>query len=266
MTQAPSLSTPSTADVTDDWTALLTHAFELLLDRPLTEYDPDAEYAVYLDGNFIHEIDFDRDPAWVAPAALSGAEPVVWDYPPYDLGEPAIRLDASRSVYEITGAGLPPAFAADLAAACFTEGLIRGADLAPLLTRHGIDLNGPDFPGEWAVHLHRMVSDGTLFDAMRVATGLGHGPESLLEYEGEADEEWTERLAAVPHPGLRAHLAFFCTDGAEGLMFYPGDREDDENFTGFADCEEIARWDEGQNQFEFAVVRLSDTVAGRPTD
>ncbi|MEU3601372.1 hypothetical protein ABZ714_22025 [Streptomyces sp. NPDC006798] len=274
MTQAPSRSTTS-GPATDDWTALLTQAFGILLDRPLTEYDTDAEYGVYLGGNFIHEIDFDHDPAWVTPAALSGAEPVVWDYSPYDRGEePVIRFDASRSIYEITGDALPPAFTADLAAACFTEGMIRGADLAPLLARHGIDLNGPDFPGEWAVYVHRMISDGTLFDAMRVATGLGHGPESLLEYDGEADEEWREKLEAVPHAGLRAHLAYFCDDGTNGLMFYPtpihtatdpDEDADDEHCWPFDDCREVARWDEGQNQFEFFVVRLSDTVAGRPT-
>ncbi|MEV4360203.1 hypothetical protein [Nonomuraea sp. NPDC049625] len=46
------------------------------------------------------------------------------------------------------------------------------------------------FESDWTVCYPRLVSDGTLFDAMRVATALGTGPESLLPLEAEAAEEW----------------------------------------------------------------------------
>ncbi|MEV6040924.1 hypothetical protein AB0L65_58145 [Nonomuraea sp. NPDC052116] len=72
------------------------------------------------------------------PAALRGAEPVVWDCPIFDLEEPVPEFDASRSVFEFDKAGLPPEFAADLAAACFAGRLVLGGDLAPLLAHFAV--------------------------------------------------------------------------------------------------------------------------------
>ncbi|MEU0486709.1 hypothetical protein ABZ260_47040 [Streptosporangium sp. NPDC006013] len=246
-----------------DWKQQLADAFEILLDRPLSSYDPDAVYATYLGGNFIDEIGYNRHGGWVRPAALSGAEPVVWDYPPYDQGEPPLVFDASGSIFEFakSNSGLPPEFTADLDDASFSQGLIRGADLAPLLVRHELDLAGPEWSDKWYVCYPRIVSDGTLFDAMRVAVGIGHGPESLLPFEAEATEEWQEALAAVTHPRLRAHLSFFCTDGEEGLGYLREDRSGG-SILAEEGCSLIANWEEGQCQIEFAVVQLSDLVAG----
>jgi hypothetical protein len=64
--------------------------------------------AVRVGGNFINEIEYDQDAVWVSPAALTGAEPVIWDYPPYDVGEPPLQFDASQSIFEfIETANLP---------------------------------------------------------------------------------------------------------------------------------------------------------------
>ncbi|MEV6158000.1 hypothetical protein AB0L53_47435 [Nonomuraea sp. NPDC052129] len=66
------------------------------------------------------------------------------------------------------------AFADDVRAAATLDGvdlLIRGADLAPLLTRHGIDLTAEDlgdFHYSITATLH-LATDGTLLDALRAA-------------------------------------------------------------------------------------------------
>ncbi|NEB01371.1 hypothetical protein [Streptomyces sp. SID13726] len=241
-----------------NWRGQLTQAFEILLGRPLPGDEPGAVHAVYFGGNLIHETGFDRDAAWVSPAALSGAEPVLWD-----MGERPLEFDASGSIFEIvtSHSGVSPEFAADLGTACFARGLLRGGDLAPLLVRHGIDLAGPEWSDAWYLAYPRIPSDGTLFDAMRVALGIGDGPESLVEADVEVSEEWEEALSALPSPELRAHLALYCTDGDDGLMYLGEDRSGG-GLLEEEGCSLVANWEEGQSQVEFAVVRLSDLVAG----
>ncbi|MEU5400748.1 hypothetical protein ABZ348_15820 [Streptomyces sp. NPDC005963] len=54
-------SNPSSSG--DDWESSLTQAFGVLLDRPLSDFPPDADYAVYYSGNWLHETEVYRDPA-----------------------------------------------------------------------------------------------------------------------------------------------------------------------------------------------------------
>lgn len=253
----------TSAEISGPWLEQLAGAFEILLGRPLTSFDPGAVYATFFGGNLIDELSFARDTAWVNPVALGGTEPVVWDCPIFDLDEPLLEFDASRSVFEFDKAGLPLEFEADLAAACFAGRLVLGGDLVPLLARY--DLAGSDLRDTWTVCYPRMVSDGTLFDAMRVATALGTGPESLLPFEAEAAEEWREALAGAMPPELFAHLSFFCTEGDEGLMYLRTERSGGD-LLAEEGCTLIANWEEGQSQVEFAVVQLGETLAGpRPS-
>ncbi|PPK67421.1 hypothetical protein V5P93_005547 [Actinokineospora auranticolor] len=246
-----------------DWRRQLTEAFEVFLGGPLSDHAPDADYAVYLEGNLIHEVGFDRDPAWIRPSALSGAEPVVWDVPLFDDSDTPSTFDAARSIYEIHGVdpAAHPAFLADLAEVAFQDSLLRGADLAVLVDRHGIDLTDPAWADHWYVTYTRLTTDGTLFDAMRVALAIGDGPESLLDVDAEPEEEMAEQLEAVEHEGLRAHLGFFCTEGDEGMIFL-GDEWAGGKFLVDEGCAPIAHWEEGQSQVELTVVRLSESVAG----
>ncbi|MEV8630559.1 hypothetical protein AB0395_02790 [Streptosporangium sp. NPDC051023] len=246
------------------WEALLADAFGALLSRPLAGYDPGAEYAAYYHGNFFHETRIDRDPTWLNPAVLSGGEPVeVGDLYLYDMGEPPLRFDAGRSLFQFSSHGLPRDFAADLAAACFAPDVIRGADLAPVLWRHDLDLADPVLAENWHVCHARIASDGTLLDAMRVATGIGYGPGSLIPFEGSVDEEWESALAAISHPELRAHLRLGCCDAsdAEGLTYRGADAplgsllED-------GDCSLVAAWEDGHGQVDVTVVQLGAPVAG----
>ncbi|MEU9338123.1 hypothetical protein AB0D49_34070 [Streptomyces sp. NPDC048290] len=249
----------------DAWDRQLADAFEVLLGRPLAEFDPEAVYAVRIGGNLIRETGFAGDAAWVRPAALRGAVPVVWDVPLVsDAGLPA--FDASRSVFEVgMPEGRPCPLPADFLAAvrdvCFAPGLLRGVDLAPLAERFGVDLADPALAGSWAVFVPLLVSDGTLLDALRTTLATGRAPEDLLPFTTEPDEEWEEALEAVAHPGLRAHLGHFCTDGEEGLM----PLHEDIAWAGGLEeygCAAVTGWEDGFGQVDFTVVRLSGRVAG----
>ncbi|MEV7007375.1 hypothetical protein [Streptosporangium sp. NPDC051022] len=250
----------TTSDV--GWQALLADAFEALLGRPPAGYDPGAEYAAYYHGNFFHETRNDRDPTWLNPAVLSGGEPIeVGDLYLYDMGEPPLRFDASRSLFQFSSHGLSDAFAADLARACFAPDIVRGADLAPVLWRHDLDLADPVLAENWHVCYARIASNGTLLDAMRVATGIGRGPGSLIPFEGNADEEWAPALAAIADPRLRAHLSLGCCDAAEaeGLTYLGADVPLG-SLLGDSGCSAVAGWEDGHGQVDVTVVRLGAAV------
>ncbi|MFJ1706329.1 hypothetical protein [Kitasatospora sp. NPDC088346] len=266
---APDPSAPATAPTPggEDWNRQLADAFAVVLGRPLREFDADAVYAASVGGNLLYETGFRRDAAWVRPGALSGAEPVVWDCCLFDESGRTPVFDASRSLFEFLppdGAGtagttLPQDFATALDAVRLGPGLVLGADLAPLVAQYGVDLADPSLAGTWTVYFPRLRSDGTLLDALRAALDTGDGPEDLVAFTPEPDEEWEEALAVVAHAGLRTHLGFFCTDGDEGLMPLG-----DATASGLTDlgCEQVAGWEDGYGQFDITVVRLSDHVAG----
>ncbi|MGV9311277.1 hypothetical protein ACWDR0_03670 [Streptomyces sp. NPDC003691] len=255
----------TSAPVDTDWNRQLADAFAVLLGRPLSTYDQDAVYAASAHGNLMYETGFRQDAAWVRPGALGGAEPVVWDCCLFDDSDRTPVFDASRSVFELTPgnaeSALPAEFTAAVAAACFSSGLIRGADLAPLVQRYGVDLADPAFAGAWTVFFPRLLSDGTLLGALKAALDTGDGPGDLVPFEVEPAEDRAEALAAIAHPGLRAHTAYFCTDGEEGMMLLA---EEERGSAGLSEqgCEPIAAWEDGHGQIDITVIRLSPLVAG----
>ncbi|GAA3892972.1 hypothetical protein GCM10022243_67430 [Saccharothrix violaceirubra] len=251
MTSAP---TPS-----DDWRRQLTRAFGILLDRPLSEYPADASYGAFLDGNHIDEFDYNRAPEWVRPAVLDGTEPLELEIALYDVDRP-ILFDGAKSVFEFDGADeAHPAFAADLAEVAVGENLVRGADLAVLVARHGVDLADEAWSGRWYVTLPKFFSDGTLYDAMRVALSLGEEPGGTLSVDVEPDDAWAAELKSVEDPALRAHVSFFCAKGTNGMTFFP-DYTTDGLLTEDGG-EVIGYWEEAQCQVEVTVVRLSGVLA-----
>ncbi|MFD8598941.1 hypothetical protein ACFV1L_28460 [Kitasatospora sp. NPDC059646] len=255
------MTSPSIAAA--DWDRRLADAFGMMLGRPLHEFDPGAVYAAGVSGNLIREVEFDRDAAWVRPQALSGAEPVVWDCSLFDDSPRTPVFDAAGSVFAVPAEqdapALPEPFASAVAAACFAEGLIRGADLAPLVVEHGVDLAA--HPGSWAVSFARLRSDDTLLDALRAALDTGRTPEDLVPFEAAPEEHWEDGLAAVEPPELRDHLGYFLTDGEEGLR----PMLDDAPAWGLDayGCEPVIGWEDGFGQVDLAVIRLSGPVAGR---
>ncbi|MFE2044220.1 hypothetical protein ACFXAZ_25505 [Streptomyces sp. NPDC059477] len=251
------------------WDRQLAHAFGVLVGRPLDDFDPDAVYAAVLQGNALNESGFLREPDWVRPEALSGARPIPC---PFGLSGEAGRqplFDASTSIFEFwqcdsPRSPLPKDFAAALKAVCFAQSLVRGADIAPLLDRFGVDLTTPALKDTWEIYLPRLVCDGTLLDALRVALDTGRTPEELVPFTftfpTEPQEEWEEDLATIEHPALRTHLAYFCTDGEEGMM--PLCQDETTTLPEDEGCEPVAGWEDGHGQITITVIKLSPQVAG----
>ncbi|MEW1694334.1 hypothetical protein [Streptomyces sp. NPDC091278] len=249
------------------WDRLLAEGFAALIGRPLEEYGTDAVYAAGIGGNLMYETDFRQDLAWVRPEALSGAEPVVWDCPLFGEGDKVPAFDASRSLFEFPAlscarTALPPELAEALAAVEIGHGMVRGADLAPLLAAHAVDLADPAHAGTWTVYHAVLVSDGSLLGALKAALVTGDRPEDLIDFGTEPDEEGAEELAAVAHDGLRTHLGHFRSDGDVGMVtvteegLVPGVLHE-------LGCAPVAGWEDGHGQIDIAVLRLSDRVTGR---
>lgn len=251
-----------------NWRQMLAQCFEAFLGRPLSEYDPDASYgAYYWAGNFLNDVGFASDAGWVDPEALAGRLLVENDdIVMYDMGEAAPRFDAGASVFLFEDeSALPAEFVTELSAASFPsskpgERLLLGRELGTLLARHQVDLTDEAFAGAWYVLYPRIASDGTLVDALRAATAVDEGPDSLIDFDGEPDEHWEPYLADVAHPGLRAHLSFGCQDAGEASLRRVAD--DELSFWGLAGegCSMVAAWDETENQVEVAVFRLAGAL------
>ncbi|MER6579026.1 hypothetical protein [Nonomuraea sp. NPDC001023] len=223
-----------------EWEAALAAAFEILLGGG-PAVDPAARYGVYYASATFDEFLFPND--WATADALSGREaghlpdpdgahpfsPWTWRF---DLGGSLFWFDpdllaGTGSWGEDGHKGPRPfgdAFVTDLRAVSAVdeadeagEVLVRGAQLGPLLSRHGVDLTGGECEklNGWLTVLLRVATDGTLTDAMRAATFTERGPGHLvsvsdLRYARSAVQPWEGRLGAVTHSALRDHLRMLC--------------------------------------------------------
>ncbi|MER7212021.1 MULTISPECIES: hypothetical protein [Streptosporangium] len=267
----------------DGWSAALTGAFEILLGGEPT-VDPAAGYGVYYASDSLDEFLFPSP--WATPGGLSGREPRYLpdsdgEYPfspwtwRFDLGESLFRFDADL----LAGTGpwgadgykgsrpFDDAFVADLRTVSSIdeagEALVYGAELGPLLGRHGVDLTGEESErlNGWLTVLLRVATDGTLPDAMRAATFTERGPEHLVPiHDMSAEEPWEERLSAVTHPALRDHLRMLCLSERDarsrGGFYYGTDHWPWTDVLEAADCSLVAGWGFGESQAGVAVVRL----------
>jgi hypothetical protein len=223
--------------------------FAALVGRPLSEFDPKAEYAVYYGGNFLHESESLWDPAWLKPAALRGEELTGMDHLYLTPGECEYPLsfDASLSLFEVMADQVPEAVAEALAEVSLYDDeylVVRGRDLARVLERHSFDLTGPGPQKEtWCLRLARIASDGTLLDALRAATGVERGPDGL-----------------IAHKGLHKHLRGFRKEDSHDLQHqfeqtasgdWDGDEEAWERIGTL-----VTQWLGSVDQYEVTVVRL----------
>ncbi|MFF4416139.1 hypothetical protein ACFYY8_26745 [Streptosporangium sp. NPDC001559] len=272
------------------WSAALTGAFEILLGGEPT-VDPTAGYGVYYASDSLDEFLFPNP--WATPEALSGREPRYLpdsdgEYPfspwtwRFDLGGSLFRFDADLLAgTEPWGAdgykGPRPfddAFVADLRTVSppgeAGEALVCGAELGPLLGRHGVDLTGEDSEklNGWLTVLLRVATDGTLTDAMRAATFTERGPEHLVPtHDMSAGEPWEERLGAVTHPALRDHLRMLCLSErdarSKGGFYYGTGHWPWTDVLEVAGCSLVAGWGFGESQAGVAVVRLPTEPGAR---
>ncbi|MFG1680199.1 hypothetical protein ACGFNP_08490 [Nonomuraea sp. NPDC049269] len=256
------------ANTSHDWQASLEQAFGVLLSRPLPSFDPAGAYAAYYGGNWLYETDARTDAAWLDPAALTGETTLVMEHLLLngEMDYAPLRFDAKESWFGVDPQGLPEDFARDVDAMSLpSSDLIRGADLGQLLQRHRVDLTAPHLPEDvWCLYQARIASNGTLLDALRVATGIGVGSASLVPYEDKIDAEGEERIAAVADAALRAHLRGFCDPSPIADLSYLG--ADADNPLEKFECSVVAGCVGAIDQYEITVVQLSDLLSGdRPT-
>ncbi|GAB1821743.1 hypothetical protein [Herbidospora sp. RD11066] len=218
------------------WDTALTQAFGSLLGRPLADHDPASVYGAFYGGNWLYETELDRDPGWVTPEALSGSETV--SHPEVLIlldGYTPLRFDASRSLFEVDPADFDEGAVA--AVSVFAKpGIVRGADLAGLLAGH------PGEPG-WTVWQACIASDGTLLGALKAATAIGDGPESLIP----PSDEPTEKAAL-------AHLEAFSDPESHDLALCSYALND----------AVVAMWEGAVDQYEITIWNLDRFTFKRP--
>jgi hypothetical protein len=276
------------------WEAALTDAFGILL-AGTPAGDPAAGYGVYYGSDTLDEFLFPN--SWMTADALTDREPTRLpdddgDHPfsPrwwwFDLGESVFRFDpdlvAGTGAWGDDGHKGPrpfgDSFAAGLRAAATVDEeddsvLVRGAELGPLLARHGVDLTdqGAKKLNGWLSVQLRVATDGTLTDAMRAATFTGRGPGHLVSVGDmtrarAAAEPWEERLGAVAHPALRDHLRMLCLSESdarsEGGFHCGADHWPVADLEALG-CSLVAGWAFGESQAGVAVVRLPDRPGAR---
>lgn len=116
-------------------------------------------YALYAWGNFIGEVDYDRHPAWLDPAVLSGDRQVIDDG--LMIGDTdTLLVDGPGTFFEIDGD---------------EKNLVPGSELA------GRDLGD----SEWRVAQIRVATDGTREHALRIV--------AVIEEDGDY-EVYTESV------------------------------------------------------------------------
>ncbi|MBB5830095.1 hypothetical protein [Micromonospora carbonacea] len=196
----------------------LTLAFAALLGR---SDSPAGSYDAYYGGDTLDE--FLLPASWLTPAALASSAPVALPdvdacFLDDDHADLAWEFDLAGSLFAIEWAEdvLPAAFLAD-ARAADPDLLVGGADLGVLLARHGVDLTA-ESAGRLSYRISpllRLATDGTLHDAMRMAT-FTHRLPALVPFGDEGwrrvEPGWAEALAAVEPPELRDHLSLHCLE------------------------------------------------------
>ncbi|MEV0296335.1 hypothetical protein [Nocardia sp. NPDC050710] len=272
------------------WDTELTAAFDILLGGTSAD-DPTAEYGVYYADDSLDE--FLCPSAWATPAALAEPEPSQLPLPgadEYPFSPGVWRFDLSRSLFRfddhlVNGTGpwgggghkgprpFGDDFVADLRAAAIAGAdqlLVRGAELGPLLARHGIDLTDERSRklNGWLTVLFRVATDGSLTDAMRAATFTERGPEYLAPFDDEgyvdtAEPRWEAALAAITRPELRDHLRMLCLDEedarATGAHYCGPDRWPfTTDILDSLGCRLVAGWEYGESQAGTAVVELPE--------
>lgn len=273
------------------WDAALASAFDILLGEAPASYDA-AGYAVYYASDSIDEFLFPN--AWATPESLADPEPRELPDPDgeYPFSPWVWRFVLSESLFHFDSdllAGTDPwshgghkgprpfddDFVADARAASLTnhgEVVVRGADLGPLLARHGIDLTHKTSRrlNCWLTVLLRVTTDGTLGDAMRAATFTHRWPEHRVAFGEEgyfhsAEERWESALSTIADPTLRDHLRMLCLDAhdarSNGAWYCGRDTWPFSTDTlEAAGCSLVAGWEFGESQAGTAVVQLAGST------
>lgn len=251
----------SNADARAALATALDGAYEILLGRPLSAFDPGAAYAFF----------FCIEDGESAPSAigLEGWDDLTWD----DLSAPAsgrsardcdlpgdelswerFRMDHGRSIFFVDDQKLrgPSGKKHPLP--------LEGATLAAAAKAAG--LTPADLLGD-LVYV-RAQTDGSLRDAMAAATWTMSAPRGLVEEDGDCEERWAKALTAAVHDDrLLGHLKMLCVDQnsarSSGGFFLGADLEAGmwDWAMGELPGEAVAAWQFGEGYASAVVVKLS---------
>jgi hypothetical protein len=229
----------------------LSDAFALLLGRPLAEFDSTATYALFHWDDELSDTYFEEvEPlVEVAPAPAAAA-----DTGETDLSPERWRFDHGRSVFLVEDWEHP-----------ITDHLsgpaVTGVELDRAATAAGVDLS--ELEDEYVTVLHRVVTDGSLYDAMLAATWTMSAPDGLVRPSRRAEVEpsWREAFEPITDAALREHLWAQCLTPqwarSEGAWF--ARRDCGEELRALVEVygyQVLAAWHFGEAQAASAVVRL----------
>jgi hypothetical protein len=214
-----------TTSTANGWRDALSGAFAILLGRPISEFDPDASYALYYRCSSLTDELFGLGEFNETGEHLAGFEAEVlargdiidppfptipkfhgivesWDSMILPAGW---SFDLGQSMFsEYAEGGAASAGVPELAAG------LTGAELGRILVERGLTPSHLA-PADPVVDL-RVHTDGSLFDTMRAATATLRGPDHLFSYSPDwgVDPDWDRLLDGVADPGLRDHLRHLC--------------------------------------------------------
>ncbi len=253
-----------------DWEQLLIRELQRFLPEPLTDDSRRAHYAFYhwddmLASEFFEDADLDRLAALAEPqsciVAGNGTSGIGWDRWAFDLGRSIFPVDDAGKIEALAGGP-----AADLLAAARPSGgraVVPGVELARVLSRHGVapeDLaeDGVVMP----IHV-RVVTDGSLLDALRAATcTMNRAGLEPADPDAEVDPRWRAALDGIADVELRSHLSALFLD-AESARAYGGEYCGARWPCGSepvrsAAARVVAGWEFGEGQAWSAIVELAD--------
>ncbi|SBT45731.1 hypothetical protein [Micromonospora auratinigra] len=190
-----------------------------------------------------------------------GTSGIGWDRWAFDLGRSIFPVDDAGEIAAL--AGRP---AADLLAAARPSGgraVLPGAELARVLRRHGVP---PEALAEDGVVLPihvRVVTDGSLLDALRAATGtMDRAGLESVDPDAEVDPRWRAALDGIADAELRSHLSALFLDDESARAYggeycgahWPSGSEPIRS----AAARVVAAWEFGEGQAWSAIVELAD--------
>lgn len=252
-----------------EWEQTLARELDRFLPKPMASHPPGSRFALFhwddiLSGEFFDSATLDALATPATPAsstvAAAGGSGAGWSRWAFDLGRSVFPIDDLGEIDELAGA--PAAELRATARKSKGSRVVYGHELARVLRTHGIaptDLAG-DPSLFMPVHV-RVVTDGSLFDALRAATfTMDRAGLDAVDPAARVDPAWRETLDAVADPALRRHLAMLFLDAGSARCYGAGYRGAtwpcDSEPVRFEAAELVAGWEFGEGQAWSAVVRL----------
>ncbi len=244
------------------WELQLEHAFDVLLKKPVSKFDPDKQYLLYFWADqevFEEEVSLDE---LEKPSLFEGAGK-------YDSGEKQLfvtryKSDLNQSVFEFSPEDFDedlPASLADICKKSEYSYTVAGNRLAAHVREKGLDLE--EICG-YARIWRRVVTDGSLFNAMQTATYTMGGEDSMLTADliedpdlVEVKEEWKQLLQEVENEKLQYHLLLLCqTHQASRCVGFEYRGKDDNLELRNDEAEVLAVWRAGEGQLETVLLEM----------